>query len=154
MEKLQKIIVFFVSVHGCASMYCKPKRIINVSNIQNYTRYWRDESVNKALIYYGKGVSRNIKLTEMYFASRSIRSASLLIRRPLAEASIRLHGDPNLKALRAALTAKSTSAFPQKQTNKQTKWAQMLNSGQDHLIQQIQISFGLLWAPQLYINSK
>ena len=42
--------------------------------------------------------------------SFSMRSANLQSKRPLSDASIRRHGDPNLNASRAALTAKSTSA--------------------------------------------
>ena len=59
------------------------------------------------LILYGK----KCKLTAMYVALASIRSASLYSNLPRSEASNVLHGDPNLKASLAASTAKSTSAL-------------------------------------------
>lgn len=48
----------------------------------------------------------------MYTASRSIKSASLLSKTPLWEASMVLHGELNLNASFAAATARFISASP------------------------------------------
>ena len=85
----------------------------------------------------------SMSLTAIYSSSLSTRSASFDRRRPRFDASIRLHGDPNWTAARAALTARSTSSCRIYNTiNSTFKWFSI-----DSIIGMVTMTvwFGLKW---------
>jgi hypothetical protein len=98
-----------IFLFGGLKFYSRTSDTYRYFNILSGRIFTRQQQVGES--YFEPGCTLTVRLTAIWHLSLSIKDASLEISRPLPDASMVRHSEPNSNAFLAATTAASTSVW-------------------------------------------